>query len=136
MIIRRIAILFLLAATLAACVNIADPDQVKDMTTEQLCEGYYFGMHPSNGTNTFWPGKQAGIKEELEHRQAVAPGEWALIDQGRIEMDMGECALQASWGHPLRITHASTEAGNSAHYIYSVTRYADILNGKISGFRY
>ena len=100
------------------------------MTTEQLCEGYYFGMHPSNGINTLWPGKQAGIKEELEHRQAVTPADWALIDQGRIEMDMSEWCRQAAWGHPLRITHASTSDGNSAHYIYSVTRTADVLNGK------
>lgn len=132
----RAPVLSLLAIVLTACINITDPGQVKDMPTEQLCEAYYFGQHPSNGTDTTWPGKQADIKKELEHRQAVAPNDWALIDQGHIEMDMSECALQAAWGHPVRLTHASTTTGNSTHYFYTITRSADVTNGKITGFRY
>ena len=132
----RNAVLFLAAITLAACIDITNANQVKDMPNEQLCEAYYFGMHPSNGTNTNWPSKQADIKKELENRQAVTSGNWAAIDQGRIEVGMSECALQAAWGHPLRITHAVTPAGNSSHYIYTLTRTADVLNGKISGFHY
>jgi hypothetical protein len=132
----RLIILSLIAAVLAACIDITDPDQVKDQPTDQLCEDYYFGQHPSTGTSTDWPTKQKDIKKELDKRHAVAPADWALIDQGHIEMGMGECALKASWGFPLRVTRSITAAGNAAHYTYTPTRYADVTDGKVTGFRY
>ena|ERR1700733_9695855 len=133
---RRIILFALLAAVLAACVDITDRDQIKNMPTDQLCEDYYFGRHPSTGTSTDWPTKQKDIKKELDKRQAVMPGDWALIDQGRLQVGVSECALKAAWGYPLQISHAVTPNGESTHYTYTLTRTADVMNGKVTGFNF
>jgi hypothetical protein len=133
---RHLILFSLLAVLLAACFDIADPDQVKKQPTDQLCEDYYFTRHPSPGTSTDWPTKQADIKKELDKRKAIEPGEWTLIDQGKLQPGMSECALKASWGFPVRVTHAVTVNGESEHYTYTLTRYVDVANGKVTGFGY
>jgi hypothetical protein len=132
----RIIFFSLIAVMLAACIDITDPDQVKNQPTDQLCEGYYFTRHPSTGTSTDWPTKQADIKKELDKRQAVAPGEWALIDQSKVQPGVSECALRAAWGFPLRVTHSITANGETTHYTYTLTRYADVVGGKVTGLGY
>ena len=130
---RNIAFV-LLAVSLVACINISNPKQVKTMPLDQLCEGYYFGRQPSVNHDTSWPTKQTDIKKELDRRAAVTADDWALIDQGKIQTGMSECALRAAWGYPIRI--ARTVNGDADHYIYSSVRDAYVADGKVTKFQY
>ena len=132
----RLLLLLTSLASLAACMDVGDPNQLKKQSLDQLCEGYYFSRHPSPDIGAEWPTEQADIKKELDRRQAIAPGEWALIDQGKIQPGMSECALKASWGYPMQMTNAVTPNGETTHYIYTTSRYVDVMNGRVTRFGY
>jgi len=133
----RTILFMLLAAVLGACMNVNDPDKLKQIQTLDLCESYYFATRPASGRiDNSWPDKNLAIKKELERRNVVTPAEWISIDHGQIQEGSSECALRAAWGFPQRVDRAATNAGNTAHYVYSQVRYADLVNGKVTVFKY
>ena len=124
-------------ALLAACVGTSDAkSQLKSMPLVDLCENYYSAVQPAVIRDTSWPSKRADIKQEIDRRQAVNATDWPAIDSGHIQAGMSECALRAAWGYPLRIDHATTAAGDSAHFVYSSRQEAYVVNGKVTTFRY
>ena len=68
-------------------VLLTKSDQLKDVSTFDLCKAYF--LKPT-----------AKLKLELRERNAFTPEEWSFIDEQKIYIDMREVALVCAWGHP------------------------------------
>jgi hypothetical protein len=141
--IRPVIVTLGAALMLVACVSATDPQTLKQSQTMDLCESYASsGPQPPFGQ--FDVIRLQAIKTELARRAAVPETEWPLIDQHEARVGMDECALRASWGHPMKVSHTVTAGGDSAQYVFGTCpweictskQYAYVAKGHVIGLQY
>jgi hypothetical protein len=124
-----VAELFLVGCAIA-------PARLAGLSDLDLCRGY--------GVYSQWfvsgPLAQA-YKQEIERRKLLTPEEWTLAAEQRIQKDMTQCALYASWGKPVREYGWQQDGNVHMRHIYWMgwsMRPGSVFtkNGKVDGWSY
>jgi hypothetical protein len=122
------------AVWLLGCVT--TPTQLSQLSDLDLCRGY--GVYSQRSVFGSLAQK---YRQEMERRKLLTPEEWALAAERRIQKDMSQCALYASWGKPVR-EHQREEGGAVLiRHVYRMgwnMRPGSVFtrNGRVDGWSY
>ena len=111
-------------------VLLTKSDQLKDVSTFDLCKTYF--LNPT-----------AKLKLELKERNAFTDEEWSFIDQQKIHIGMREVALVCAWGYPGVfgwVTESVTEQGTHWQWVYRPcpvckAQYVYVKEGKVTNWQ-
>lgn len=111
-------------------VLLTKSDQLKDVSTFDLCKTYF--LNPT-----------AKLKLELKERNAFTAEEWSFIDQQKIYIGMREVALVCAWGYPGVfgwVTESVTEQGTHWQWVYRPcpvckAQYVYVEEGKVTNWQ-
>jgi hypothetical protein len=107
------------ALTIAICAALAgcagprfDPEFYAAMSNDELCSAYgsenFTVLEPGPGAfeRPLAVDAREVARNEIERRQLVPPGDWPLIERGKINFGMHRCSVLAAWQAPASIARS------------------------------